>query len=159
MIKEEKEKKDKKNKKCKVKEEKASKAPSTTPPPPPPGPKPIETESNLVGSGGFGSDAAATTVTTTNSTSAASDEDGTIVGGNPLVGSAENTTDVADLPYCTGDENPEGLATRGSNIGKGPIAASALGLVTILLGYMGWKRYQNRKSSSDDNKVAVAKLY
>lgn len=156
-IKEEKEKKEKKDKKCKKKEAKVSKAPSTTPPPPPPpGPKPIETESNLVGGGGFGSDAA---TTTTNFTSAASDEDGMIVGGNPLVSSAENTTTAeTDLPFCTDEENPEGLSTRGSNVGKASIAASALGLITILLGYMGWKRFRNRKSS-DDGKIAVANLY
>jgi outer membrane biosynthesis protein TonB len=148
--KDEKEKKEKKNKKCKAKE-KASKAPSTTPPPPPPEPKPqiVETESNLVGRGSFGSD--------TNSTSAASDEDVTIVGGNALVRSAENTTE-ADLPYCTDEENPEGLATKGSNLGKVPIAASALGLIMILLGYMGWKRFQNRKALQND-KVCVPNLY
>jgi outer membrane biosynthesis protein TonB len=151
--KEKKEKKDKKDKKCK-KKEKASKAPSTTPPPPPPEPKPqiVETESNLVGGGAFGSDA-----TATNSTSAASNEDVTIVGGNALVRSAENTTE-ADLPFCTDEENPEGLATKGNNLGKVPIAASALGLITILLGYMGWKRFQNRKALGND-KVCVPNLY
>jgi hypothetical protein len=181
--KEEKEKKEKKDKekKCKLKENK-TKAPSAVIPPPPPAATPavvgqgsvdnsdtIVTTSNLVGGTTNTTDSYSWNRTidengvddsedTTNSTT----NDITIVEGNPLVSSAEegNATLVEeDLPFCTDEEDPDRLATDGANIGKAPIAASALGLVTIILGFIGYKYYRDRKSRESNDKVCVPNLY
>lgn len=152
--------KEKKEKKCKVKEPKEpkeSKAPSTTPPPPP-GPN----DDPQVSVQATEDDASETT----------EGEDTMITGGDMLVSSSlpppitgNATIDDEDLPYCTDEENSEGLSgdlstTRGSKIGKAPIAAAALGLVTILLGFIGFKYYRDRRPvDNDGDKIAIANLY
>lgn len=158
--KDEKKAKEKKEKKCKVKEPKEpkeSKAPSTTPPPPP-GPN----DDPQVSVQATEDDASETT----------EGEDTMITGGDMLVSSSlpppitgNATIDDEDLPYCTDEENSEGLSgdlstTRGSKIGKAPIAAAALGLVTILLGFIGFKYYRDRRPvDNDGDKIAIANLY